>query len=144
MPVLSVVWNKAAWRSDGGKAMTKRDSLTQIMGQYRHLGVVKGGELLLRPDDALRLAEELGRIGIAIMGCDGWYYVKPDDDRWIAQDLAVDYYVGDDILQCDEPVRRSVEAVKQFIKTEVTERTAFISFTLDVPASWDLFPEEAT
>ncbi|MBN1123042.1 MAG: hypothetical protein JXJ17_18350 [Anaerolineae bacterium] len=122
--------------------MSKRKRFVEILERYRPLGIIKAGELLLRPDDALRLADELGQLGIAILGCDGWYYVKPGDDKAIAQDLAADFFVGNDVLQGNDSVQKSVKAVKQFIVTSIPEKTDFISFTFDVPPSWDMVLKE--
>jgi hypothetical protein len=118
-----------------------RDDLTEIMNKYRQLGIVKGKELLLPPDQALRLADDLEGVGVAIMSLDGWYYV--DRDRgWIVQDLKTDLSLDSDVYSGMQGVHRSVLAVKTFLN-QLSRQVDFVSFTLNVPISWDLFPDHS-
>ena len=114
--------------------------LTQIMNKYRPLGVMKGSEFLLTPDDAIRLIDDLEAIGIAITGVDGWRYVDRDKG-WIVQDLEVDLSIDDAILQGEQPVQKSSAIAKNYIRNRLPERVSFVSFTLDIPVSWKLFPD---
>ncbi|MBC6424829.1 MAG: hypothetical protein GDA48_12135 [Hormoscilla sp. GM102CHS1] len=52
--------------------------LEQPLDKYHHLGIVKAGELLLLPADAISLADELEQMGILILGVDLWYYRSRD------------------------------------------------------------------
>jgi len=117
-----------------------KEQLIHLLEAYRSLGIVKGGELCLPPHDALRLADDLEAIGVVVMGLDGWYYIDQDKGM-IAQDLSVDLYVGDDVLRSSNSVHNSISIVKDFISTRLPERIAFVSFTLDVPSNWGLFPQ---
>ncbi|CBN56717.1 MULTISPECIES: hypothetical protein [Kamptonema] len=53
------------------------ETLKKVIDKYHTLGMVKADELLLRPTDALRLADELEQRGILILGVDIWYYSNP-------------------------------------------------------------------
>ena len=119
--------------------MTKL-KLLQIMSEYRSLGVVKGGELCLPPDDALRLSYELQHLGVAIMGLDGWYYLDQDQEA-VVQELAVDMSVEHKILLSDNAALQTAQLVRKLIKGSLPERIALVSFTLDVPLEWKLFLE---
>lgn len=111
--------------------------LREFLQAYRAVGFVKGGELLLPPDDMLRLADELEALGIAITGVTGWYYVKPDDKTAVVEDLGADFSVSEAELRGKNAVQRSVAMVKEYIVSKLPERTAFVSFTLDIPLSWE-------
>ena len=55
-----------------------KPKLIELLGRYEPLGVLKGGELCLRPRDALNLVSELEALGVPIMGLDGWYYANSE------------------------------------------------------------------
>lgn len=45
-----------------------------ILDKYSLLGIIKAGEILLQPSDALSLAKELQQENSRIYGVDLWYY----------------------------------------------------------------------
>lgn len=98
------------------------EKITRLLDIYRPLGIVKAGELLLRPEDALRLADDLERIGVGIAGVDVWYYVGEN----IAEGLE-----GTDLsslLKEEDSVKKSIAYAKQFIREHLSQRTVFVSF----------------
>ncbi len=96
----------------------------------------------MRPDDALRLVDELENLGVTILGVDGWYYANPEhkEQGWLSSDLNADLYVGDQALHSYDPVLDSAKVVRQFLLHNLPERDEFVSLTLDVPSDWDAFP----
>jgi hypothetical protein len=53
-----------------------KEELSSLIKKYETLGQWEAEELLLRPADALRLADDLLAIGVLISGGDIWYHVK--------------------------------------------------------------------
>ena len=107
-----------------------KTQIMQLFSQYYLQGLVKGGELCLPPLLALQLADDLGNLGVGIMGVDGWRYTE---NGFVAQDLATDFYVGDEILRSNTAVEDSVLVVKEFITNHLAPTTIFVSFTLNIP-----------
>ena len=114
--------------------------LTQLLASYQPRGIIKGRELCLPPTEALNLANDLTALGVAITGVDGWYYV--DKDRgWLVQDLGTDFSVPDGVLRGPHSVHESAIVVKGFIASRLSKKTELVSFSLDIPPDWDLFPQ---
>lgn len=116
--------------------------LSDLMAQYRPLGMIKAGVLLLKPDDALRLAEDLEKLDVAIMGLDCWCYSDRDGRSTITQDAALSVEIDPKILNSDRAVQDSVMRVKRFISGELPPNAIFISLTLHIPYTWRLFADE--
>jgi hypothetical protein len=111
----------------------KDDKLVSVLRKYYAVSVYKGGDILLEPRDALSLAEDLKSINIPIMGITGWYYVGAAQERKLAEDMSVDYYVGDNVWFGTNRVEESVKLIKEFIKNRLPSRTGLISLDLDIP-----------
>jgi hypothetical protein len=112
--------------------MDQKSELARLLAEYRHGAVEWGGELLLRPGDALRLVDDVERLGVAVLGADGWHYT----DRakgWIVEEPEADLAVPESILQEPDVVRRSAEAARDFIRNRLTPATEFVSLVLDTP-----------
>ncbi|MEQ8754544.1 MAG: hypothetical protein RID09_13660 [Coleofasciculus sp. G1-WW12-02] len=97
------------------------ETLRSIIDNYHNLGIVKAGELLLRPVDAVKLADELEKNGILILGVDLWYYIG----NKIAEDP------GSLELSDISDVKDNARVAKEFIKNKLPERTEFVSFILE-------------
>jgi hypothetical protein len=67
-----------------------KQELTSLIKKYEPLGQWEAGELLLRPADALRFADDLLAIGVPLWGVDIWYYVEGG----IAEDPVVSISAG--------------------------------------------------
>ncbi len=104
-----------------------------LMRSYRPKGLDWGGELLLKPKDALDLINALEGIGVAIWGIDTWFYWEPDTQQRLAEDVGRDLNIPDDIMTSPEAVKLSVAMARDFIQHRLTERTAYVS----------IFPEDA-
>ncbi|MBC6473453.1 MAG: hypothetical protein GDA48_12075 [Hormoscilla sp. GM102CHS1] len=91
--------------------------LKQPIDKYHHLGIVKAGELLLRPADAINLADELEQMGILILGVDLWY----DLGREIAEDPD-----SLDLSQVTD-VKNNVAIARDFIANKLPSRITFVS-----------------
>jgi hypothetical protein len=97
------------------------DTLKKIIDKYYNLGIVKAGELLLSPVDAIRLADELEQRGILILGVDLWYYIG----NKIAEDP------GSLDLSEITNVKDSAKLAIEFIQKHLPEKTEFVSFVLE-------------
>ena len=119
----------------------KREQVAAVLERYKPLGIVRGrqfgAELLLRPQDALRLADELGKLGVPIAGVDGWKYVNREHGT-VRQDIDVDFSVDDALLRQHDAVERSVALVKDFIRHQLLPDTDFVVLNLDIPQGWDV------
>ena len=118
--------------------MRMKEKLIALMEKYKSQGLVKGSHLLLPPKNALKLVAELERLNVVVLGVDGWYYVRPDDPKWLAEDRTLDMYIGDDVLHGDSPVHEGAAKVKDFIENHLHETTPFVDLTLDIPVEWDI------
>jgi hypothetical protein len=118
-----------------------KSELNRLLNKYKRRAIIKGSELCLRPNDALRLVDELENLGVTILGVDGWYYATPEHKKkaWLSSDLNTDLYIGDQTLQGADPVHDSARVVRQFLLNDLPEQTEFVSLTLDVPSDWDSF-----
>lgn len=108
--------------------------IIQLVGKYRALAPrawqqLPGTELPLLPEDALRFADELRALGVAIMGLDGWFYVEGDPNR-VCEDPYVHFYVGDVVLAGHDAVERSVTLIKEYILNHFPPTHQRVSFTL--------------
>lgn len=97
------------------------DTLKKIIDKYYNLGIVKAGELLLSPVDAIRLADELEQRGILILGVDLWYYIG----NKIAENP------GSLDLSEITNVKDSAKLAIEFIQKHLPEKTEFVSFVLE-------------
>lgn len=111
-----------------------KDDLLRIFRYYLPFGNLSGQELRLPPRLALHMAEELGREGFTILGLDGWYYLP--QVHGLAQDLAVDFFVGQAILEGPDAGPASAKSIQAFIQNHLPSHIDFVSFTLDYPPQW--------
>lgn len=93
----------------------------KLLDQYQKLGIVKAGELLLNPQDAVNLAEEIAEKGILILGVDIWYYLG---DQIVEDPSSLD-------LSDISDAKISAEISKKFITTQLPENIVYVSFVLD-------------
>ncbi|MEA5577462.1 hypothetical protein [Anabaena sp. UHCC 0451] len=93
----------------------------KLIDQYQETGIIKAGELLLSPADALEFMKEIAEREILILGVNLWCYV----DNKIAEDPG-----SLDLSEIDNP-QESVSIAKKFISQHLPEGTAFVSFVLD-------------
>jgi hypothetical protein len=107
------------------------EQLLSLVKKYKRRGatVVGAVELALSPAEAMEFADEVGKLGIAITGVDGWFYIGDE----LAQAIEVDFYVGDDVLVLENKVALSVENVKEYIQSGLPKRVDKVSFTFDIP-----------
>lgn len=92
-----------------------------LLDQYQKLGIIKAGELLLTPQDAVNLAEEISRKGILILGVDIWYDL---DDKIVEDPSSLD-------LSDISDAKISAEIAKNFITTKLPKNITYVSFVLD-------------
>jgi phosphotransacetylase len=97
------------------------EALEQLIDKYHHLGIIKAQELLLHPEDAVSLANELEKKKILILGVDLWYYI---DNKIVEDPSSLD-------LSEIKNAKTSARLVKEFITNQLPERTAFVSFVLE-------------
>ncbi len=100
-------------------------SLFKVLDSYLPKGLIKAGELLLQPQDALYLAHDLQSLGVSILGVDIWYRV----DGAIAEDpngLDLSYMVNR-----DDPVESSTAAAKNYIEKQLPTHIELVSFVIN-------------
>ena len=105
------------------------EQLRQLINVYKPIGIVSGREFLLHPDDALRLADDLGKIGIRLVGADGWYYANRELN-YLVEDPGIGCSVSDDF---SESVEETIALVRNFITTKLPEHIEFVALTPDFP-----------
>lgn len=88
------------------------------------------GEIPLLPIDAVRLADEVGALGIPIMGVTGWSYTG--DTESAVFERPGGYYVGDKILSDDDAVAHSLALVKKYITTGLHPLIHRVALNLDL------------
>ncbi|MDD1416343.1 hypothetical protein MEN41_17505 [Dolichospermum sp. ST_con] len=93
----------------------------KLIDKYQETGIIKAGELLLSPIDALEFIKEIVDKEILILGVNLWCYV----DNKIAENPG-----SLDLSEIDNP-QKSVFVAKKFITQYLPEGTAFVSFVLD-------------
>jgi hypothetical protein len=102
-----------------------RKDLAELLEKYEPLGQWKAGELLLRPADAHRFADDIQALGdVGISGVDIWYPV----DAGICEDPGCldSGMVGND----NEGLEFSIRAAKQFISEQLPPHISLVSFVL--------------
>lgn len=115
-----------------------KSELIELLTEFKGLGVVKGGELCLPPDIALKFLDRLETIGIGVLGLDGWY---SSPGGGVAQDLNTDISVPKDILSDSNNVVISIGMVRNYILNQLDKDVDFVSLTLNIKFLWkDLFP----
>jgi hypothetical protein len=97
------------------------ETLESIINNYLEIGIVKAGELLLSPGDAVKLADELEQSGILILGVDLWYYIG----NKIAEDP------GSLELSDIIDVKDNARVAKEFIRNRLPRNIEFVSFVLE-------------
>jgi hypothetical protein len=93
----------------------------KLIDQYQTLGIIKAGELLLSPSDALQFLKEIEQREILILGVDLWCY---QGDQIVEDPGSLD------LSDIDDP-QQSVSISKKFITHHLPKGTAFVSFVLD-------------
>ncbi len=105
--------------------------LSQLMGSYREVGLLKGGNtVLLTPKVALQQADDLEKLGVPIVAVELWYLVwsAKDNREYIAEDPYGPSF--DKELESDNPVQTTVAAAKRYIQNDLPERIVYVSFVL--------------
>lgn len=93
----------------------------KLLDKYQELGIIKAGELLLTPQDAVNLVEEIAQKDILILGVDLWYYLG---DQIVEDPSSLD-------LSNISDAKISVEVAKKFIMTQLPENIVYVSLILD-------------
>jgi hypothetical protein len=93
----------------------------KLLDKYQELGIIKAGELLLTPQDAVNLVEEIAQKGILILGVDLWYYLG---DQIVEDPSSLD-------LRNISDAKISAEVAKKFIITQLPENIVYVSLILD-------------
>jgi hypothetical protein len=101
-----------------------KEELASLIKKYEPLGQWEAGELLLRPADALRLADDLLAIGVSIWGVDIWYHVKGG----IAEDPSCLDFSG--AIGPEWPIERIFSEAKRFIEDRLPRHIELVSFVL--------------
>lgn len=98
--------------------------IERLLSKYHRVGLMKAGELLLRPTDALRLVDELEQVQVVILGVDVWIDVNGE----LAEDL------GSLDLSGSASAARNATYAREFIANRLPGKAAFVSLVFDDPA----------
>jgi hypothetical protein len=93
----------------------------KLLDKYQELGIIKANELLLTPQDAVNLVEEIAQKGILILGVDLWYYFG---DQIVENPSSLD-------LSNISDAKISAEVAKKFILTQLPKNIVYVSLVLD-------------
>lgn len=92
-----------------------------ILDKYRLLGIIKAGEILLKPVEALSLLEELETKHVRVYGVDFWYY----QNTKIVED-----FNSLDLSNTKDP-EESVQIAKTFLMQFLPKEITLVSLVLD-------------
>lgn len=88
-----------------------------LLKKYHSLGILKAGELLLQPTDAILAVNDLKQLGILILGVDLWYNQGSD----LAEDPnSLDLSDVNDVIQ-------NADSAREFITHHLPKRTTWVS-----------------
>jgi hypothetical protein len=104
--------------------------LINLLDRFAEGGFVKAGELLLPPDDAIRLARALAEINVPIIGVDVWY--------WVGMSIAENPNGLDFSPMLGQPAAplETMRRAVTFIEAQLPPDTAFVSFVIDDEGWW--------
>ena len=74
------------------------DQISGLREKYRPLGIVKGREFLLPPEDAIHFLRDLAEMEVVVIGCELWQYVDRSKG-WAMELCGAGGWVGDDRYQ---------------------------------------------
>jgi hypothetical protein len=111
-----------------------KTELAELIARHRPHGIEWGGELLLPPARALELLDDTERLGIAVLGADGWHYVNREKG-WIVEEPEADLAVPESVLEGPDAVHRSAEIARGFIRQGLATSTEFVSLVFEAPQS---------
>lgn len=115
--------------------------LTALYERYRDRVILKGSSALLKPDDARMFVGEIGAVGVVNLIPELWYYINRDEARGLIEDPAVPDFT--DLARQRNATRtepgwvgnlaEETAAAQDYLRHDLPERVAYVSFVLDVP-----------
>jgi hypothetical protein len=101
-----------------------------VIAEYLPNGVVRRGDLMLRPMDALQFLDALTELDVMVNGASAWFRypdIPGDEGQTIAEigDCSVDWKP----LAGADAVKRSAEVIRHYILFDLPERTNRVSLT---------------
>jgi hypothetical protein len=105
--------------------MNKHILIHEIQAKYLPKGILKAGELLLKPSDAIQLLGELEHANIGVLGINVWYTIN---------DLYAEDLSGMDLsylLNSSNWIHESIQISKKFILEQLTENIERVSFIFE-------------
>jgi hypothetical protein len=104
------------------------DKLSQLLDQYANKGVVKAGEVLLDPQTALQLLNELEALGEIIYGVHIWRFYGPNRTRLGEVNAGMSM---DSLSNEPDAAKTTVAAARRFLKFGLPQEVELISFVVD-------------
>jgi hypothetical protein len=106
----------------------------ELVQRYRSRGILVGrSELLLTPETALNLVDELMSLGVVIAEVSPWYYGDPIHKQRITEFVGYDFDLTDEVIFGVNAAIRSADLAKQFIIHNLPENTALVSLMVVEP-----------
>ena len=91
-------------------------TVDDVIAKYQSVGIEKGSAFLLPPKLAVSFIEDLSTHNIFMLGVTSWTYVNLNDGgKGIAQDLANDYSIDEEIVESNN-VAQSAEQCISFVQ----------------------------
>lgn len=115
--------------------MTQQEFLNQLMEKYAHLGVFKGSEFLIPPQHAHLLLNELPLVGIVTLGITTWVCIDTPGYAGIAEELAIDFAVPNDVIDSEAAAELSSKLAQEFVN-QITDKIDYISIDLYASLLW--------
>lgn len=118
------------------------ERLEALYARYRSRVKPKGHLMLLKPEDAIAFAGEVGALGVVNLMPELWHYVDGLEEKGLVEDP-----VGPDLTDLarernatrDEPgwvgnlAEETAAAAQDYIRHSLPARTAYVSFVLELP-----------
>lgn len=102
--------------------------LVNLIDKYGKLGIAKGSSLLMLPEVALQFLEELEKVGIGLDLVELWQPVEVDGRQAFVEDPFGPNYAH--LVGSNDYVSKSINEAKEYIRHELPEKIAFVSFVL--------------
>lgn len=107
------------------------ETLWNLVRRYRAVGILwHGRELLLSPEHAISLVDDLDRIGVAVLGCDFWRW---NNSAKGFMELA-GAGMGVDSPRNSREATLNAETVKRFLRERFPPDAELVSFVFDDPS----------
>lgn len=115
--------------------MTQQEFLDQLMEKHAHVGILKGSEFLVPPQNAHLLLNDLPLAGIVTLGITTWVRIDSAEYTGVAEELSIQFDVPDDVINSENAAELSNKLAQEFVN-QITDKVDYISIDLYASLSW--------